>query len=141
MPRYQTQVTVPPQTGQADAVEGVLVLDERYIQDGLLFVPIGADGEVKARLLFGERSLLPTPDSDPTLIEGATDPAPIREFVPGTPARLTVRVWAPDADFPHTVTARVDAVAEGRANPLQRLTDLITGGGGARPARTQPPER
>jgi len=33
----------------------------------------------------------------------------------GTPFELTLRVFAPDTDFPHTITARVDAVQPGNA--------------------------
>jgi len=109
MPRYRWQVTVPAGTPERDAVENTIELDDRQLQDGLLFAPPGSAGRVNAVLLWGEAQLLPTPESSPTVIPGTTDAAPLDFRVTGEPYELTLRAWAPAAVESHTVTARVDA--------------------------------
>jgi hypothetical protein len=111
MTRYRWEATVPPQTGQADAVESVIEIEERDLLDGFIFAPPGSAGRVKGEILWGERVLLPSADSSRTLLPATTDPAPIDLVIRGSPYELTLRAWAPAATQTHTVTARVDAQA------------------------------
>jgi hypothetical protein len=115
MTRYRWSVTVPPGTPQSAAVSNTIEVDEAVIQDGLIFAPPGSAGLVQAELLFGDLLLLPSPGSDRTLIPGVADAAPLNFEAEGTPFELTLRGFAPQTQFPHTITARVDAVQPGNA--------------------------
>lgn len=110
MPRYRIQVEVPAGTPEDQAVEDSIEIDERYIDRALLFVPPGSAGTVNAELTFGEFRLLPTAESDTTVLPGTTDPAPVKQQLRGSPLELRLRSWAPNAGFAHTVTARIDAL-------------------------------
>jgi len=113
--RYRWSVTVPPGTPQSAAVTNTIEVDEAVIQDGLVFAPPGSAGLMQAELLFGDLVLLPSPGSDRTLIPGVADAAPLNFEAEGTPFELTLRAFAPQTQFPHTITARVDAVQPANA--------------------------
>jgi len=113
--RYRWSVTVPPGTPQSAAVTNTIEVDEAVIQDGLVFAPPGSAGLMQAELLFGDLVLLPSPGSDRTLIPGVADAAPLNFEAEGTPFELTLRGFAPQTQFPHTITARVDAVQPANA--------------------------
>jgi len=49
------------------------------------------------------------------VLPGVADAAPLNFEAEGTPYELTLRSFAPDTDFPHTITARVDAVQPANA--------------------------
>jgi len=115
MTRYRWSVTVPPGTPQSAAVTNTIEVDEAVIQDGLVFAPPGSAGLVQAELLFGDLLLLPSPGSDRTLIPGVADAAPLNFEAEGTPFELTLRGFAPQTQFSHTITARVDAVQPANA--------------------------
>jgi len=111
MTRYRWDVTVPAGTSQDSAVESTIEIDERELLDGFIFAPPGSAGRVEGEILWGGKTLLPSPDSSRTLLPGTTDPAPIDFTIRGSPYELTLRAWSPTAVQSHTVTARVDAVA------------------------------
>lgn len=138
MPRYRLAATVPAQTAVEDAVTQRIEVEEQVVTEGFLFVPPGSADEVKARLLFGETSLLPTESSDPTVLPGTTDPAVIDFRLPGTPNVIELRAWAPDADFQHTVFARFDTREPDRARSVSDLIDLFRGGGRQAPQTPEP---
>jgi hypothetical protein len=120
-------LTVPAGTPESAAVETRVQVDESFLQEGLRFAAPGSANTVKCRVLDGERSLIPTADSDPTVIPGATDRAPVRARLTGNPTEVTVRAFAPASDFPHTVTVVLDTKRVGEARPLQRLIQRFTG--------------
>jgi hypothetical protein len=124
MPRYRIQVDVPAGTTQTDAVEQSIEVEERAIQDGLIFAPPGTAGTVRAELLFGEARLLPTAESDLTVLPGTTDPAPIRRTFERSPTDLTLRAFAPSSSFAHTVTARIDVLSLDQLTQDVRVTDV-----------------
>lgn len=136
MPRYRWQVTVPANTPERNAVENTIELDDRQLQDGLIFAPPGSAGRINAILLWGEAQLLPTAESAPAVLPGATDAAPLDFRVTGEPYVLTLRAWAPTAVESHTVTARVDATEPGAgAQPVR----VVGGGSNVVTAGTGPP--
>ncbi len=110
MTRYTWEVTVPAGTPQSAAVTNTIALEEAVIQDGLIFAPPGTAGLVFAEIRFGDLVLLPSAESARRVLPGTTDAAPLNFEAEGTPFELTLRVFAPQTDFPHTITARVDAV-------------------------------
>jgi hypothetical protein len=120
-------------------VESSIEVNQAVIQDGFMFTPPGSAGEVFAELRWGERVILPEGQSDRRLVPATTDPAPINYQSPSVPQTLTLRAWAPDADYQHRVTARVDAVQSDRANPLERLLDILSQAQ-PRVTRTEQPE-
>jgi hypothetical protein len=120
MTRYRWDVTVPPQTPQSAAVENTVEVDEAVIQDGLIFAPPGTAGLAFAEIRFGDLVLLPSANSSRRVLPGTTDAAPLNFEAEGTPFELTLRVFAPQTDFPHTITARVDAVQP--ANAAETVT-------------------
>jgi hypothetical protein len=126
---------VPPQTPEDSAVVSDVEVEQGVIQDGFMFTPPGSAGEVFAELRWGERVILPEGDSDRRLVPATSDPAPINYQSPSVPQTLTLRAWAPDAEYQHRVTARVDAVRSERANPLERLLELLSQ---AQPRVTRP---
>jgi len=126
MPRYQTQLTVPAGTPASSAVETRVEVDESFLQEGLRFAAPGSANTVKCRVLDGERSLIPTAESDPTVIPGSTDRAPVRARLTGNPTEVTVRAFAPASTFDHTVTVVLDTRRVGEARPLQRLIQRLT---------------
>jgi len=140
MPRYQVSATVPAGTAEDQAVVSEITVDQRFVQEGFIFTPPGSAYEVQARLLAGDRQLLPEPDSDTTVVPDVTDPAPIRYTLPGSPNTLELRVFAPTSNFEHTVKAVIDVVPVDQASPLQRIADRLTGGGGRVRRPEGPPE-
>jgi len=140
MPRYQLSATVPAGTGEDSAVVSEIEVDERFVQEGFIFAAPGASYEVQARLLAGDRQLLPEPESDTTVVPGVTDPAPIRYTLPGSPNTLELRTFAPTSNFPHTIKAVIDVVPAEEASPLQRIADRLTTGGQRRRRTSGPPE-
>jgi len=108
MSRYQWSATVPPQTDKVDSVTETITVEERVLTAGNRFAPPGADGEVLARLNFGARSILPSPESTPSVLPERADMVDLNFRLPGVPTELELEVWAPNADFQHTVTATVD---------------------------------
>jgi hypothetical protein len=124
MPRYRIQVEVPAGTTEANAVEQTIEVEERFVDSGLVFAPPGSAGTVRAELLFGEARLLPTAESDPTVIPGSTDPAPIRRTFERSPTDLTLRAFAPNSGFSHTVTARIDALSLDQITQDVRVTEF-----------------
>jgi hypothetical protein len=139
MTRYRWSVTVPPGTPQSAAVTNTIEVDEAVIQDGLVFAPPGSAGLVQAELLFGDLLLLPSPGSDRTLIPGVADAAPLNFEAEGTPYELTLRVFAPQTDFPHTITARVDAVTSANAPAAVRLVSPDSTSVSGQPTRLPSP--
>jgi hypothetical protein len=133
MPRYQVTAEVPAETTRGGQVRERIEVDERFIERGLRFAAPGSAFEVKAVVTAGDRVLLPTAASDPTVIPGNRQPAPINARLPGLPSEIEVRAWAPDADFPHTLKVFLDLTPEEEARPLQRLTARLSGSlGGVR---------
>jgi len=90
-------------------------VDEAVIQDGLIFAPPGTAGLVFAEIRFGDLVLLPSANSSRRVLPGTTDAAPLNFEAEGTPFELSLRVFAPQTDFAHTITARVDAVQPANA--------------------------
>ncbi len=115
MTRYTWDVTVPAGTPQSAAVENTVEVDEAVIQDGLIFAPPGTAALVFAEIRFGDLVLLPSANSSRRVLPGVADAAPLNFEAEGTPYELTLRSFAPDTDFPHTITARVDAVQPANA--------------------------
>lgn len=133
MPRYQLSAEIPAETARPDQVRERIEVEERFVDRGLRFAAPGSAFEVKAVVTAGDRVILPTADSDPTVIPGNRQPAPINTRLPGRPSEIEVRAWAPNADFPHTLQVLLDLTPEEEARPLQRLTDRLSGGlGGVR---------
>jgi hypothetical protein len=115
MTRYTWDVTVPAGTPQSAAVENTVEVDEAVIQDGLIFAPPGTAALVFAEIRFGDLVLLPSANSSRRVLPGVADAAPLNFEAEGTPYELTLRSFAPQTDFPHTITARVDAVQPANA--------------------------
>jgi hypothetical protein len=113
--RYTWDVTVPAGTPQSAAVENTVEVDEAVIQDGLIFAPPGTAALVFAEIRFGDLVLLPSANSSRRVLPGVADAAPLNFEAEGTPYELTLRSFAPQTDFPHTITARVDAVQPANA--------------------------
>jgi len=134
MALYTRQLTVPAQTAETDAVRVETEVDEQVVTEAEVFIDPGSNGEVDVVLLDGESRILPERAGDPISKPGTTGPVPLTHELPGIPGQVTVKSWAPDADFEHEVIVNVETRARGRANPLQRLTDVFSGGGSARPA-------
>jgi len=120
MTRYTWNVTVPAGTPQSAAVENTVEVDEAVVQDGLIFAPPGSAALVFAEIRFGDLVLLPSANSSRRVLPGVADAAPLNFEAEGTPYELTLRSFAPDTDFPHTITARVDAVQP--ANAAETVT-------------------
>jgi hypothetical protein len=125
VPRYQTQLTVPPATAQADAVTEKVEVDERYVDRIIRFTPPGSAYTVKAVVQAGEAQLTPVAGSDPTVLPSDTTPEPVQAFLPGSPSTVRVRAWAPASTNEHTITVSVDMLD--RRPPIDRLTDALTG--------------
>jgi len=125
MPRYQTQLTVPAGTVQADAVTDTIEVDERYVDRVIRFTPPGSAYTVKAVVQAGEAQLTPVSGSDPTVLPGDTTPEPVQTFLPGSPSTVRVRAFAPQSTNEHTITVSVDMLD--RRPPIDRLTDSLTG--------------
>jgi len=138
MTRYRWEATVPAGTSQDDAVESTVEIEERGLIDGFIFSPTGSAGLVKGEILWGCKTLLPSPDSSRTLLPGTTDPAPIDFTVRGSPYELTLRAWAPTATQTHTVTARVDAQAV--STPVQDVRVVGSGPPSSERRETPTPE-
>jgi len=140
MPLYTRQVTVPAQTAESAAVRVRTEVDERVVTEAEVFIDPGSNGEVNVVLLDGESRILPERAGDPVSKPETTGPVPLSHELPGIPGQVTIKAWAPDADFEHEVIVNFETAPESRANPLQRLTDVFSGGGSVRSA-SQPAEQ
>ena len=132
-------MTVPAGTPQSAAVVNTVEVDEAVIQDGLIFAPPGTAGLVFAEIRFGDLVLLPSANSSRRVLPGTTDAAPLNFEAEGTPYELTLRVFAPDTDFPHTITARVDAVTSANAAAAVRLVSPDSTSVSGQPTRLPSP--
>ena len=139
MTRYTWDVTVPAGTPQSAAVVNTVEVDEAVIQDGLIFAPPGTAGLVFAEIRFGDLVLLPSANSSRRVLPGTTDAAPLNFEAEGTPYELTLRVFAPQTDFPHTITARVDAVTSANAAAAVRLVSPDSTSVSGQPTRLPSP--
>lgn len=135
MPLYELTVTTNAQTDEGGAVTDDVEVEEKVIQEGMIFIDPGSNGEVRAQLRFGESNLLPHSNSETVRLPGRNGPAPINAMLPGVPTSVELRAWAPNADFQHEVVAQVEAVAPANAAQEVRLVGAETGTT-ARPART-----
>lgn len=110
MPSYVLRVDVPAGATQAAGIEQSVEIDEQFIQDAEIFIDYGANGEVLARLFYGEQALFPAPAGEPAQKPGSTGPAPIAMELPSRSEAVHLRAWAPDADEPHVVIAEIETV-------------------------------
>jgi len=139
MTRYTWDVTVPAGTPQSAAVVNTVEVDEAVIQDGLIFAPPGTAGLVFAEIRFGDLVLLPSANSSRRVLPGVADAAPLNFEAEGTPYELTLRAFAPDTDFPHTITARVDSVQAANAPAAVRLVSPDSTSVSGQPTRLPSP--
>lgn len=138
MALYTRQITVPAQTAESNAVRVETEVDERVVTEAEVFIDPGSNGEVNVVVLDGESRILPERAGDPISKPETTGPVPLNHVLPSTPGNVTIKAWAPDADFSHEVIVNVETRPESRANPLQRLTDVFSGGGSVRSAARSP---
>jgi hypothetical protein len=141
MPLYTRQIRVPAQTAESNAVRIQTEVDERVITEAEVFIDTGSNGEVNVVVLDGESRILPERAGDPISKPETTGPVPLAYELPGVPGQVTIKAWAPDADFEHEVIVNFETRAASRANPLQRLVETFRSGGTARPASRIPPEQ
>jgi hypothetical protein len=108
MPRYQWTVTVPAGTDRVNAETASIDVDEQIVSAGFRHAAPGATDSVRAEVVYGDKLLLPEPGSTRVVLPATTNPAPLNYQLSGTPATLELRAWAPNSNFPHTVTAQID---------------------------------
>lgn len=108
MPRYIIAADVPPGTTEASPVTESVTVTERVVVDGFIFIDQGAKDEVRAAVFSGARQILPDPSGSPQRIPGVTTPGPVRVKLPGSPAELTLRAFAPNAANAHDAIAVLD---------------------------------
>jgi len=113
MPLHTRQFTVPSQTDKASAVTKEIEVDELLLKEASVFIDPGSNGEVNVEVLFGDSLLLPAADGDPISKPRETGPIPLNARLPGVPNTVTIRAWAPDADFEHEVIAQIVMVSPG----------------------------
>lgn len=124
MPLYSLSADVPPQTAEKDAVTTTVAVDEPVLDRGLLFIDPGANGEVQAQLRVGETAVLPVEPGEPARIPDVREFVPINAELPGTPGEVTLRAWAPDADFNHDVIAQVVVLSEDEATETVKVSEF-----------------
>ena len=140
MPLYELSVTTNVQSSEGDAVTSSVEVDEGFVEEGLIFIDPGSNGEVRAQLRFGDRSLLPASESGFVSVPANRAFVPINFVLPGSPNDIELRAWAPDADFTHEVIAQFTAVEGRKQDPLDRIAGLIgraVGGSGRRERRRE----
>lgn len=103
---YELNVTIPPQTAEADAVTETVRVEQILLANGMIFIDPASNGEVRAQLRIGETPILPHPNSATVSVPGRTGPSPLLVSLPGVPNVVELRAWAPNADFPHDVIAQ-----------------------------------
>jgi len=108
MPRYIIAADVPPGTTEASPVTESVTVTERVVVEGFIFIYQGSKDEVRAAVFSGARQILPDPSGSPQRIPGVTTPGPVRVKLPGTPAELTLRAFAPNAANAHDAIAVLD---------------------------------
>jgi hypothetical protein len=126
MPLYTRTLTVDSQTAEEDAAAVDTEVDEQIITEAEVFIDPGSNGEVRAELLDGDRRIIPEPEGDPIAKPGTTGPVPLSHFLPGVPSTVTLKVWAPDADFSHEVIASWETRDPDQTESIQRLIDLFS---------------
>lgn len=141
MPLYTRTIPVPAQTGEDSAVTVLTEVDEQVITEAEVFIDPGSNGEVRVVVLDGESRVLPERAGDAISKPGTTGPVPLDHRLPGQPATVTLKVWAPDADFQHEVIVNFETADPSRANPLQRLVETFGSGGTVRDASGTPGEQ
>lgn len=124
MPLYELSVSTAAQQSEASANTATVTVEEPVITEGMIFIDPGASDEVRAELRFGDRRILPHPNSDPFSVPAIRNFSPINVQLPGVPTSLELRAWAPDADFAHEVICQVEAVTEENAAESVRLVGV-----------------
>jgi len=108
MPRYIIAADVPAGTPESAPVTETVTVSERVVVEGFVFIDQGAKDEVRAAVFSGARQILPDPSGSPQRIPGITTPGPVRVKLPGTPAELTLRAFAPTSANAHDAIAVLD---------------------------------
>jgi len=126
MPQYSRTVQVEPQTAETDAVTVLTEVDEQVITEASVFIDEGSNGEVRVVLLDGETRIVPEQAGDPIAKPGSTGPVPLDHRLPGVPANVTVKVWAPDADYAHEVIVTWETREPSQTRQLDRLISLFS---------------
>lgn len=131
MTLYSLNLTVPASTGRDSAVVRDVRVDKQLIDRATVFIDPGSNGEVNVQIQSGEALLIPAIEGDPITKPGQTGPVTIDRRLPGVPNEVTVRAWAPNADFSHEVIAQVVTEEEEDEARDVRIVD----------AARSPPER
>jgi hypothetical protein len=126
MPLYSRIVQVDAQTPAEDAVEVMTEVREEVVTEAEVFIDPGSNGEVRVVLLDGETRVLPASEGDPIAKPGTSGPVPLDHRLPGVPSEVTVKVWAPDADFPHEVIVSWETRPPEQVGQLDRLLSLFS---------------
>lgn len=129
MTLHVSEIMVPAETDRPDAVTETVETRQQWVRQAAVFFPPGCNGEVRVELLSGGERLWPSRQGDPAAGNGVVGPASIRTELPGRPNNLMWRVWSPDADFAHTVIARVETTDPAQGRWRDFLGRFFGGGG------------
>ena len=126
MALYSRIVRVDPQTADEDAVLVRTEVREEVITEAEVFIDNGSNGEVRVVLLDGETQIIPEQEGDAIAKPGTTGPVPLNHRLGGVPSFVTVKVWAPDADFSHEVIVSFETRPPEQVGQLDRLLSLFS---------------
>jgi hypothetical protein len=124
MTLHTRQFTVPAQTAKVDAVTKEIEVDQLVLKEASVFIDPGSNGEVNVEVLFGDSLLLPAADGDPISKPLETGPVPVNRELPGVPNTVTIRAWAPDADFEHEVIAQIVMVSPEEVTETVKISEF-----------------
>jgi len=136
MPRHIMSVDIPSATKRDEAVTTSVTVEQAVLDEGFIFIDDGAKNRIRAEVVFGNRRVIPHPNSEPQQIPGITNVASVDVQLPGVPNELTLRAWGPNADNDHDAIAVLDMKEPGDVAQDVRLV-----GGEEDPTATARPAR
>jgi len=125
---YHADVTVPAGTSEGAPVEVDLTIEDEVITRIAVTFPLGCNGEVYLAIFYGPYQLFPRPDGAALHDSGRRVEARMFWECPERKTTLTIRAWAPHAEYDHTLMVDVEALPRRIAQPwgaLDRLTSLL----------------
>jgi len=138
MTLYALNLTVPASTGRDNSVARTVEVDKQLVDRATVFIDPGSNGEVNVQIQSGEALLIPAIEGDPITKPGQTGPVTIDKRLPGVPNEVTVRAWAPAADFSHEVIVQI--VTEEEREDVSDVRIVGRGRQGTRGRPTPTPE-
>lgn len=108
MALYTKNLSTSAQQAEDSATTEKITVEEDTITKFKAFLDPASNGEVRAEMLVGRSGAVPDREGDPISQPGITESKNLEVELPDTPAEITFKAWAPNADFTHDVIFTIE---------------------------------